>query len=201
MPARTIGIDYCHSYYSSRPLKDRNTCGQAAVAAILDYYGLDPFGLQRTVYDPRDGRYHWRDGEAIDAVRERFPPDCLGGLCGTRPCQIRDALVHGGVEASVRSATDSEQRDRIWEMVRDSVGDGRPVITIMDRTRLSRKPFVAHWAIVHKFSGGTVRIANTRGLETASERDYLEAFKCWFMPREFRNCAIFPAALANTRSS
>lgn len=196
-----IGIDHLHSYYGSRLLKDWNTCGQAAVAAILDYYGTEPFGLQRAVYDPQDERYHWRDGDAIEAVRERFPPDCLGGLCGTRPRQIRDALVHGGVEASVYSTADAEQRDQIWEMVKMSVLDASPVITIMDRTRLSGKPLVAHWSIVHKFSGGKVHIANTRGLGTVSERDYLEAFRCWYMPREFRNCAVFPVAPDSTQST
>lgn len=201
MTVQTTGIEYFHSYYSSRSLKGWNTCGQAATAAILDFYGLDPFGLQRSVYDPRDGRYHWRDAEAIEAIRKQFPPDCLGGLCGTKPHQIRDALAHGGIEAQVRYTADAEQQDQIWEAIRASVADRHPVITIMDRTRLSGKPFVAHWAIVHKFSGRTVHIANTTGLKTVSERDYLKAFRCWYMPREFRNCAIFPVPPDNTQPS
>lgn len=192
MTTRHLGIDHVHSYYSSRPFKDWNTCGQAAVAAILDFYGREPFGLRRAVYDPRDGRYHWRDGEAIDAVRERFPPDCLGGLCGTRPDRIKEALAHGGVEASISSSVDPGRVDRVWEAVKTAVGAGRPVITIMDRMALCGKPFTAHWAIVHKFSGPVVHVANTRGLETVRERDYIEALRCWYMPREFRSCAIFP---------
>lgn len=187
-----MGIGYLHSYYSSRPITDWNTCGQAAVATMLDFHGVDPFSIGKPVYDPKDERFHWRDGEVIDAIRELYPPDCLRGLCGTRPGQIAQALSHWGLDSSFLSSRDEhKQPAKNWDAVKAAVADGKPVITIMDRTRLGRKPFVAHWAVIRGIDSSGVHIANTEGIETVEEPEYLRSFECWFMPREFRRCAIF----------
>lgn len=107
------GIDYLHSYYSLRPYVDWNTCGQAAVGTLLDYHKLNPYGLEKSVYDARDGRYHWDDGEVVDRIRRDFPPDNLLGLFGTTGGRIRDALVSSGLEARAASSRDTGKGLRI----------------------------------------------------------------------------------------
>ncbi len=69
------GIDYLHSYHSSRPRVDWNRCGQAAVAALLDYHRLDPYGLKKPIYDEKDGRRHW----GFDEQRKGAPENMGGG--------------------------------------------------------------------------------------------------------------------------
>jgi hypothetical protein len=89
-----------HSYHSSRPRVDWNRCGQAAVATLLDHYGLDPYCLSKPIYDENDGHRHWADGEIIDRICEDFPPNHLFGLFGTTPGQLGKVLRYAGLEAS-----------------------------------------------------------------------------------------------------
>ncbi|MGZ4440362.1 MAG: hypothetical protein ACXVZN_08370, partial [Gaiellaceae bacterium] len=62
-------ISYLHCYRNSRPGTDWNTCGQAAIATISDYWGRNPYRLARTTRDATNGLYYWNDGQAIDAVK------------------------------------------------------------------------------------------------------------------------------------
>lgn len=184
-------IDYLHSYYSSRPYVDWNKCGQAAVATLLDYHGLNPYGLEKPVYDARDGRYHWDDGEIVDRIKADFPPDYFLGLFGTSGGRIRDALVSGGLEAESVSSRDDSAGRRIWEEVKRSVSAGLPVIVIMDRGKLGGRPFAAHWGVVYRVENSTVRLANCKNCDTVPEARFLRAFHCGFMPPKFNHCAVF----------
>src|SRR5215207_7684167 len=74
------GIDYLHSYHSSRPRVDWNRCGQAAVATLLDYHGLNPYGLNKPIYDENDGHRHWANGEIIDRS------------CGCPPSRVKSNI-------------------------------------------------------------------------------------------------------------
>jgi len=88
-------ISNFHAYGNSRPDVDWNTCGQAAIASMLDHLGRDPFGLPR-VRRGIDGRMHWDDGAVIDAlINAGFGPDVAFGF-GTTGGRIRDALFAYG---------------------------------------------------------------------------------------------------------
>ncbi len=185
------GTDYLHSYYGSRPVVDFNKCGQAAIATVLDYYGLDPYGLERPVYDANDGRYHWRDGQIIDQIKERFPPDNFFGLFGTTGTQIANALAYAGLETCVAYSADAGTGGEIWKEVKRWANEGFPVVVIVDRGKLGGRPFAAHWAVVHKVVGSRVHLANSKGTPVAPESRFLRAFRCRFMPSQFNHCAVF----------
>ncbi len=184
-------IDYLHSYHGSRPLADFNKCGQAAIATILDYHALDPYGLKRPVYDAYDGRYHWRDGQIIGRIQERFPPDNFFGLFGTTGAQIGRALADAGLEVRVSFSKEPDIGRGIWEEVKLWVSAGSPVVVIMDRGKLGSRPFAAHWGVVHKVAGSRVHLANSKGTPVVPESRFLRAFRCRFMPAEFNHCAVF----------
>jgi hypothetical protein len=50
-------IGYLHCYRNSRPGVDWNTCGQAAISTIADYWGRNPYGLPRNTRDSSNGLY------------------------------------------------------------------------------------------------------------------------------------------------
>jgi hypothetical protein len=179
-----------HSYHSSRPRVDWNRCGQAAVATLLDYHGLDPYGLKKPIYDEKDGRHHWADGEIIDRICEQFPPNHLFGLFGTTPGQIVKALRFAGLEASRASSIDKGHQ-KIWEEVKRSIEAGLPVIVSMDMGKLGGRPLAAHWGVIYRIEASTVYLANTRNITTVPEARFLRAFRCWFMPPPFNHCAVF----------
>jgi hypothetical protein len=186
---------YVHSYYSSRSLVDWNRCGQAAVATMFDFHGLDPYGLDRPIFDRRDNRYHWRDGEVIDRINESHPPDHFAGLFGTTPRQLSMALESGGLKARISSSPNPERGRVLWEEAKRSMASGSPVIVILDRHKIGGRPFAAHWAVAYRVEDTTVHLANTSGVETASEASFLRAFRCRFMPKPFNHCAILPSML------
>lgn len=185
------GIQYPHSYYSSRRPVDWNRCGQAAVATLLDYHGRDPYGLPRPEHDERDGRRHWHDGEVIDRISADHPPDQLFGLLGTTGRRISRALEANDLVTSVASSPSKHEGRYIWERVKRSVRAGLPVIAILDRGKLGGRPLAAHWGVVYRIEGSSVHLASTSGVHTIEEITFLEAFRCRFMPCSSRHCAIF----------
>lgn len=181
-----------HSYHSSRPRVDWNRCGQAAVATLLDYHGLNPYGLKKSVYDEKDGRHHWESGEIIDRICEEFPPNHLFGLLGTTPGQLAKALRAAGLEASWAASRDGgEGRQKIWKEVKGLVKAGLPVTVILDMGKLGGRPLTAHWGVVYRVEDSEVRLANTKSVTTVPEARFLRAFKCWFMPPYINHCAVF----------
>jgi hypothetical protein len=171
---------------------DWNRCGQAAVATLLDYHRRDPYGLKRPIYDEKDGRRHWVDGEIIDRICEDFPPDHFFGLFGTTPAQLAKALRFCDLEASWSASRDEgEGRQRIWEEVKRSVEARLPVIVIMDGGKLGGRPLAAHWGVIYRIEDSKVYLANTRNITMVPEVRFLGAFKCWFMPPRFNHCAVF----------
>jgi hypothetical protein len=190
-----------HSYHSSRPRVDWNRCGQATVATLLDYHGLDPYGLKKPIHDENDGRRHWVDGEIIDRICADFPPDHLFGLLGTTPGQLAKALRFAGLEASWAASRDEgEGHQRIWEEVKRSVGARLPVIVIMDGGKLGGRPLAAHWGVIYRIEDSTVYLANTRNITMVPEARFLGAFKCWFMPPRFNHCAVFARPMTGDSS-
>lgn len=185
------GIDYLHSYGGTRPLADFNTCGQAAVAAVLDFHGLNPYGLDRPVYDEKDGGYHWRDDLVVDRIKECFPPDNFFGLFGTSGHRVAEALAGAGMEVHVAHSKDPEAGREIWEDVKRWASAGLPVVVIMDRGQLGGRPFTAHWGVVYRVANSEVHLANSKGTPVVSEARFLRAFRCRFMPAAFNHCAVF----------
>jgi hypothetical protein len=171
---------------------DWNRCGQAAVATLLDYHGLDPCGLKKRIYDERDGRYHWVDGEIIDRICEEFPPNHLFGLFGTTPGQLAKALQSAGLHASWTASRDKgEGRQKIWEEVKRSIEADLPVIVAMGVGKLGGRPLAAHWGVIYRIEDSTVHLANTKNITMVPEARFLRAFECWFMLPRFHHCAVF----------
>jgi hypothetical protein len=181
-----------HSYHSSRPRVDWNRCGQAAVATLLDYHGLDPYGLKKPNYDGKDCRLHWVDGEIIDRICDDFPPNNVFGVFGTTPGQLAKALRFAGLEASwAASINRGKGRQTVWEEVKRSVEAGLPVIVSMDMGKLGGPPLRAHWGVVYRIDDSHVHLANAKNLTMVPEARFLRAFECWFMLPRFHHCAVF----------
>ncbi len=186
-----VGLDYLHSYFSSRRPRDWNRCGQAAVATLLDYHGREPYSLDRPVFDPRDGGHHWNDADIIDRVVADHPPDHLFGLLGTTGERISRALDDSGLTTLVAATTSPTEGRCLFERIRKSLARGEPVITIVDRGKLGGRPFAPHWAVVYGAGETGVRLANTSGVSVVPYEQFMKAFRCSFMPASLRHCAIF----------
>ena len=163
------------------------------MATVLDYHRLDPYGLNKPIYDENDGHRHWADGEIIDRICADFPPDHLFGLFGTTPGQLGKVLRSAGLEVSWAASTNiGKGRQQIWEEVKRSV-----------RSKLARHSLYGHeqaWRSSLECPLGRdlpsreipyVHLANTKNIAMVPKARFLRAFECWFMLPRFHHCAVF----------
>jgi hypothetical protein len=174
-----------HSYCNCRGDVDWNTCGQAAIASITDYHGLNPYNLSRV------GQY-WDDGAAIDAIiNGGFGPDVAFGW-GTTGGRIRDALNSYGLNASMgfTGLFSSGWQDQ-WQALNDYVSQNLPVPVLVDVGRLGGTWWTAHWPIAYRIEGGYVYLGNPIGSAMVDEATFLSAWHCWFLPYGFNHCGVY----------
>jgi hypothetical protein len=180
------------AYVNSRPNVDWNTCGQAAVASMVDFYGKD-LGI------PKSGA-HWPHGAAIDRVKAvGFGPDVIFGW-GTTPNRIRDALNHFGVPAQAHSSgLFFSGWPTLWNRLLAYVYySAIPVPVLVDMGMLGGSAFGAHWPILWKMEYSSTGMRLTLGnwsqswmsQPIPSER-FLEAWACRHLPLGFNHAAIY----------
>ena len=187
----TTDLYHLHSYHSVRLRKDWNRCGQAAVATLLDFHGLDPFSLEKLVHDPKDGCLHWEYGEIVPRIVRKFPPDHLFGLFGTTARQIETALASFGLKPRIARSWNATEGRRILAEIKRSTRSGLPVIVLLDMGKLGGRPFGAHWVVVYRVEGSVFHLANCGRAPTVPEDRLLRAFRCRFMLGGLNHCAVF----------
>jgi len=176
------GIDWMQSYFNRN---EGNTCGQAAIAALLDFNKLNPWNLQRW------NQGHWDDEEVIQRIiGDGFGPNVFFGVFGTNAGQITLALQHYGLYSGFRYSPPFGSGDEQWTDVKNWVVNGHPVATLVDTGALGGNWWGAHWPIVHKVEGGQVWLANwAHGWNSPVPEDaFFNAFHCWFLPYGFNYC-------------
>ncbi|CAA9553506.1 MAG: hypothetical protein AVDCRST_MAG73-3020 [uncultured Thermomicrobiales bacterium] len=187
-----MAIGYLHCYVNSRPDLDWNTCGQAAVATIADYWGKNPYNLARAERDGRNGLWYWDDGEAIDAVKDGgFGPDVVFGW-GTTGGRIRDALRAYRLWAEVgHSGAFFWGWEDQWRKLRSYLANNRPVPVLVDMGRLGGSAFVHHWAIAYRIADGRVYLGNCSRNPAPTESQFLSAWQSPALPYGFNHCGVY----------
>jgi hypothetical protein len=184
-------IGYLHSYVNDRS-SDWNTCGQAAIGTITDYWGRNPYGLLRREYDPSNRLWYWDDGEIIDRVKAGgYGPDVVFGW-GTTGGRVRDALRSYGLNASVGySGFFSWGWQNLWSSLQSYVNWNRPVPVMLDLGAIGGPSFGVHWAIAYRVDGGRVYLGNCSWNPSPTVNDFLNAWHCWFLPYGFNHCGVY----------
>lgn len=186
------GLDYLHSYFSTASAGS-NICGQAAIATVLDYYGLDAYGLPRDRQDPRDGRLHWDNDAIIRKIASQFPPDVLWGLMGSSKELIVQALRNFGFRAQAGySGVGSLGWGDQWEAMKRWVAAQLPVIALLDTGAIGGDFGQAHWVVVYRIDGNDVTVANWVRLPVIPVDQFLHAWHCQFLPLGSNHCGVYP---------
>ena len=177
-----------YAYVNSRP-EDWNTCGQAAIASMLDYYHVD-LGI------PRTNGTHWSSGEAIDRVKALgFGPDVVVGW-GTTPDRIKNALVSCGVPAEVgHSGLFFNGWPHEWNRLLAYVYySAIPVPVLVDSGMLGGPAFSAHWPIVWKMeyssSGMRLYLGNWSSAPVSQDL-FLQAWAARQLPLGMNHAAVY----------
>lgn len=188
----SLARDDVYAYLNSRPGTDWNTCGQAAMATMLDFYHHDPYSLPRPNIGA-DRRRHWDHGEIIDAlISAGFGPDVVFGW-GTTGFRLAGGLATNGLPAEVGySGLFSSGWPELWRALQNYVGVGRPVPVLVDVGALGGSYYYAHWAIAYRIEAGTVYLAACPWMDGAIPQDtFLRAWGCWFLPYNLNHCSVW----------
>jgi hypothetical protein len=112
VPGERIG-----AFYGGRSA--RNSCAQAAVACLLDFWQLAPSGGEGP-------------SELVDRIYESHPPDTPFGLFGTTPGRVEQACRAYGLTTSRWGREDADPRGRLAE----ALAAREPAIVLVDLHRL-----------------------------------------------------------------
>lgn len=194
IPTLSPELTNFHAYVNSRPNVDWNTCGQAAIASMLDYHGRDPFGLPR-VNSGADGRMHWDDGTVIDnLINAGWGPDVIFGF-GTTGGRISDALRYYGLNQNYveYSGLFSAGWVELWDKLKYFLRVlETPVPVLVDIGALGGDWYTAHWPIAYRIgSSDEVYLANCPWSPIVDRDTFLRAWHCHFLPLGFNHCAVY----------
>jgi hypothetical protein len=191
-PAPPLGF---HAYINGRQGVDWNTCGQAAIGTILDYYGRDPFRLARGTGPGNDGRMHWDDGAIIDAISQGgWGPDVIFGI-GTTGGRISDAIRYYGLQQAYveHSGLFSAGWTELWDKLRYFLRVlHAPVPVLIDLGAFGKKYwYEAHWPIAYSIGPANEVYLASSPVSPVDEDTFLHAWHCNFLPLGFNHCAVF----------
>lgn len=168
-----------HSYFDKSGTS--NTCGQAAVAGVADFLGIDII--------PPEADGHWDNDTVIQTIiGAGWGPDVALGF-GSTGGGIANALTYYGaknvscgyVGAGGLACQFGMSWEECWSTVQTWVNAGYPIPVLVDIGTIStgQKPLVGHWPVMIDCGGGTVTLANmTRSapVKQVSEEVFLRAW-------------------------
>ncbi|WP_139177148.1 RICIN domain-containing protein [Geodermatophilus siccatus] len=178
-----------HAYRNTRPDIDWNTCGQAAIATIIDFHRIDPFGL------PRNAAGHWDDGAIIDAIiNDGQGPDVVFGW-GTTPGRIAEALGRYGCIAKAVCFPPVDiglWRAVAFSQLAEALNRNLPVPVLVDLGRLNGTAFTFHWPVAYKLENGRVHLGNMASSWNATPNlvEFVDAWTAWPLPG-YHLCAVY----------
>jgi hypothetical protein len=165
---------------NSRPGRDWNTCGQAAVATLLAFHRLGPFA----------GGADLDDAAAIDRVSAAFPPDLPFGL-GTSAFRMAAALRRFGLPVErLHSGWFGRGFERVLARVRARTACGDPVPVCVDDGMLGGAPGGAHWAVLTRLAGDEVWLGNAGPAAAIPLERFITAWRCRHLPYTHNHCAL-----------
>ena len=189
--------------YNNLKSSEGNTCGQAAIATLADFYGRDDLAssLKRTLRpeqvqkDPKinqwmkTGKLHYENEAFVGRVHKLFPPDFLPPI----NMSVRETLMKAFDRIGIRyrenwpsGAGDGASAKRaLVDYFRKTYAAGRhtPVLVLLDMLKIwPGGAFKLHWGIVHGISSSHVLVASWHRSEWIPWETFLEGWHCWFLP-------------------
>ncbi len=178
------GLRALHSYNNLRS-QPANTCGQAAIATMVDFFGLNPYGLRRSVRSSVDGRLHYDNDQLVGRVYGDYGPNWPWPNGVTTRETILLALRAYGLrcEELYPAAFADGAEPRRW-LVEWIVGRRQPVIVLVDPkgAGIHTADFKLHWCMVSSVGGAGVRVASWQHMFNVPWERFLHGWHCWFVP-------------------
>lgn len=172
---------FCYNNYQAQTY---NTCGQAVIASIVDYFGKNPYGLSK-IYTGHDGKLHFDPNQILYKVFNDFGPNWPWQNGATVPETIMAAFKkYGIITNEYYPGSFSDGQDSKKELVNWISKYGLPVIVLLDagKSWLGGSSFSVHWCIVYAYDNNNVYIATWERTLSVSWLNFMDAWHCWFLP-------------------
>lgn len=190
--------------YNNLAASPDNTCGQAALATLADFYGRDQFAhnkLQRKLRPDQlqkkreynqwmqTGKLHYENEPFVGLVHKLFPPDFLPPI----NMSTRETLMGAFKKLGIRyqehwpdvAGDRATAKRALLDYFRGNFAQRRwaPVLVLLDMLKLwPGGPFKLHWGVVHGVAREGVLIASWHKSEWFAWEPFLDAWHCWFLP-------------------
>lgn len=184
LPTKLDGLPRLYSYDNV----NESSSGQAALATLADYYGKNPYNLQRSVRGKGpgdDGNLHFDNAAFVGAIEQRFPStDILPRVKAmTRETMLRAFETFGlRTDEGYPGAFSDGEEAQGWLV--DWIQRHRePILVLVDMFAAERAfqgaPwFTYHWGIVHAVDAQCVHLASWHTSVPLPWRDFMNAWQC-----------------------
>lgn len=183
--------------YSDMDVADQsvNSCGQQAIAALLDFWGATDFGMKRTYRGSGaadDGAFHHPPPYVNEAMR-LFPPRSFLGLTFAPHEDLVRAFETYGLKVGIAhsaafgSGIEEERGLRDWIAVRRL-----PAICLMDNSRIWGKDGQLHWGIICGWSDREVLLASWAQIRPIPWPQFRAAWHCKDLPWPNNFFTLYP---------
>ena len=149
---------------------NKNGCGHAAVATVLNHYGMLKTAKNRTV----------------DSIYARSPPDTTiagGANCGCTPGHVENMCRLYGL--MTHRFDNRAGKDAAFSYLRTSLKKNRPVIVLMDNGKLASS-WGGHYIVAYGHDSSNYFCVNMINYPDASltEGTFEKAWHMWFVPSD-----------------
>jgi hypothetical protein len=182
----------CYSYENLAGPLYESTCGQAAMATVLDWFGLNPFGLPRVARgqgDADDGRLHFDNSAFVGELTRRYPPLELNTPWGRIRLTLREDLARAlddfGLKCEQRwpraFSSGEEAREELVDWLQRT---GNPVITLLDIPKMwpQQSPYTLHWGVIYSCGQDGVAMASWHQTFGIPWNMFMRAWHCEGLP-------------------
>lgn len=183
------GLPYVYSY-NNFAKSGENTCGQAAMATIADFFGLNPYGLPagRQQY-AKDQRPHYDNEEFVGRLFKQFPPSMSIPFVEEK-VTVREDLIRAfrswGLQVEENYAAAYEQDGGPHPAaLRSWIHKSRlPAVVLLDNGAWAgpEERFKLHWAVVYGWDDNNVHWASWHTEIIMPWKQFVPTWRCHFLP-------------------
>lgn len=166
--------------YDNLASQEGETCGQAAIATMLDYFDRSPFKLKRVV-PGQDGRLHYDNTAFVGAITHRYPPTNYVAFKASPPELIVEALNGFGLHATRVLPPDGQAGDWARRELETWLARARhPLLALIDMQKwMPQAPWYSmHWAVIYACGPKGVSVASWHENHQIDWSVFMSAWHC-----------------------
>lgn len=195
---------FSHTNHLKDPIKNKISCGHAAIATLLDFHDKCSYPLKRLDYGTgyaNDGKKHFSN-DLVDRVFNDYPPANVFGIKFTVRESILMAMKKNGIKAEEAYSGAFGNGEHEKGILMDWIRKYKlPVLVLMDCHVLSKHVkwwqgnppgwYILHWGFIVGYDSSNVIFASWGEIKTIPWKAFMESWHCPGLPYPNNYYAIY----------